>query len=49
MFRFFEAVKPDPQSIGHHSQPKAAHVKIPQAIGACVNGTWIWLMAGMLH
>lgn len=49
MSRFVEAVKPDLQSIGHHSQPTVAHVKIPRAIGACANDTWICLMVGMLH
>lgn len=41
MSRFAEAVTPDPQSIGHHLQLKAAHVKIPQAIGVYGDGTLI--------
>lgn len=41
MFRFSVAVIPDLQSIGHHLQLEVAHVKIPPAIGAYVDGTLI--------
>lgn len=41
IFRFSVAAIPDPQSIGHHLQLKAVHVKIPRAIGAYADGTLI--------
>lgn len=41
MFLSVVAARPDPQSIGRHSQLTAGRVKKPRAIGAYANGTWI--------
>lgn len=49
MFRFVVAAIPDPQSIGHHSQLEADHVKILRANDVCIDDTLIWLMVDMLH
>lgn len=49
MFRYAVTVIPDLQSVGHRLQLKVVHVKIPPAIDAYANDTWILLMVDMFH